>query len=127
MAMLELIPVVEGRSPLEAADRVHAEAQFIGKRLALRALADGRNVIFDVSQASSASVQSWRDALLRFGDYEFTWVFTPIDAGESRSRSAAAHRRGQEAYRAGCGWGGRYIPPEGQCCVGRSVRMTTAR
>jgi Zeta toxin len=111
MAERGLIPVVEGLSPLEAADLAHAEAQFIGKRLALRALADGRNVIFDISQASRPSVQSWYAAPLRAG-YTVTWVFTKIDAEESVRHSGTAHRRGQEAYRADRGYGGRYIPPE---------------
>lgn len=98
LAMAEhgLIPVVEGLSPLEAADLAHAEAQFIGKRLVLRALADGRNVIFEISQASPPSVQSWRAAPRRFGYDGVTWVFTKIDAEGSVRHSAAAYRRGLE-------------------------------
>src|SRR5580700_10666245 len=51
-----LIPDVDGLSPLEAADLVHVEAQFVAKRLGLRALADGRNVIWDISMAAQHAV-----------------------------------------------------------------------
>jgi Zeta toxin len=92
MAARGLIPTVEGLSPLEAADLAHAEAQFLGKRLALRALADGRNTLFDISMASRPSVESWLAALHRSG-YTVTGVFAEIavqdhllpadDAGEA--------------------------------------------
>ncbi|MGH3217302.1 MAG: hypothetical protein ACRDPY_00995 [Streptosporangiaceae bacterium] len=45
MAARGLIPHVDGLSPLEAADLAHAGAQFLAKRLGMRALADGRNII----------------------------------------------------------------------------------
>jgi hypothetical protein len=38
MAERRLIPHVDGLTPLEAADLVHVEAQFLAKRLGLRAL-----------------------------------------------------------------------------------------
>jgi hypothetical protein len=63
LANRRLIPVVAGLSPMEAADLVHAEAQFVAERVALRALADGRNIILDVSTASAQSVTSWLSAL----------------------------------------------------------------
>lgn len=110
LAAAGLIPAVAGLSPMEAADLVHAEAQFVGKRVALRAMADGRNLILDVSMASAQSVTSWLSAL-RSAAYAVTGVFADLGIEESVRRADAAHRRGEEEYRAGRGHGGRYIPP----------------
>lgn len=65
MARRSLIPVVAGLSPMDAVDLVHAEAQHIGKRLAARAVADGRNLLLDVTMGSQPSVQSRRPRTLR--------------------------------------------------------------
>ena len=56
MAGAGLIPESDGLSPLMRAGQVHAEAQHLAKRVLLRALADGRNLILDISLAS------WRTA-----------------------------------------------------------------
>ena len=58
MAARQLIPSADadGLSPLARAGRVHGEAQFLAKRVALLALTDGRNLILDISLAS------WRAA-----------------------------------------------------------------
>lgn len=103
LAAAGMIPVVAGL--------VHAEAQFVGKRIALRALADGRNLILDVSMASAQSVTSWLSAL-RSAGYAVTGVFADLSIEESVRRCDAAHRRGEEEYRCGAGHGGRYIPAE---------------
>jgi hypothetical protein len=111
MAGQRLIPVVAGLSPLEAADLVHAEAQFIAKRIGMLALADGRNVLLDISWAARPSTDSWLAALRACG-YEIHGVFADITIDESLRRTDAAHRRGEEERRAGRGHGGRFIPPE---------------
>jgi hypothetical protein len=111
MAARGLIPAVAGLSPLEAADLVHAEAQFIGKRIAMLALADGRNLLLDVSFVAPASTDSWL-AALRAGGYDIQGVFADISIDESVRRADAAHRHGEEELRAGRGYGGRFIPPE---------------
>lgn len=111
MAKRGLIPHVDGLSPLEAADLVHAEAQFLAKRLGLRALADGRNVIWDISFASQHAVESWIAAHRRAG-YVIRGIFVELGIGESVRRSAAIHRRGHDGYRQGRGYGGRFIPAE---------------
>src|SRR5439155_26272462 len=59
MAGAGLIPGDNGRSPLTRAGQVHAEAQHLAKRVLLRALMDGRNLILDISLAS------WRAAEAR--------------------------------------------------------------
>lgn len=109
MAAAGLIPAAGGRSPLEQAGLVHAEAQFLAKRVGLRALADGRNVILDMSLASWRAAESWTYAL-RFADYAVTAVFADIGVDEAVRRSGEAYRRGQEEFRRGRGHGGRLIP-----------------
>jgi len=111
MAARGMIPAIPGLAPLEAADLVHAEACFLAKRVGLRALADGRNVIWDITMASLHSVQSWL-AAHRHAGYRVDAIFAEISAGESVRRSAAMRRRGHEEYRRGRGDGGRYVPPE---------------
>ena len=110
MAARQLIPRVEGRSPLAAADLVHAEAQYLAKRIALAAVNDGWNVILDISLASRPSAESWAYAL-RFADYAVTALFADIGIEESVAWSLAACRRGEDEYQHGRGYGGRYIPP----------------
>jgi hypothetical protein len=92
-----------GASPLARAGQVHAEAQYLAKRVMLRALVDGRNLILDISLASWRAAEAWTYAL-RFADYEMTAVFAAIGVDE------AARRRGEEEFRRGRGYGGRVIP-----------------
>jgi Zeta toxin len=111
MAARGMIPTVRGLWPLEAADLVHVEAQFLLKRAALRAIADGRNLLLDISMASVPAVSCWLEALRR-ADYTTTAVFADISVEEAVRRTTARHRRGLEDYRCGRGHGGRLIPPE---------------
>ena len=109
MADRRLIPHVDGLTPMEAADLVHVEAQFLAKRLGIRALADGRNVIWDISMASQHAVESWLAAHRRAG-YTIHGIFVELSIEESVRRSEAMHRRGHDAYRRGRGHGGRFVP-----------------
>ncbi len=110
MAARQLIPGVEGRSPLAAADLVHAEARYLAKRIALAAVNNGWNVILDVSLASRPSAESWAYAL-RFADYAVTALFADFGIEDSVGWSLAAYRRGEDEYQRGRGYGGRFIPP----------------
>jgi hypothetical protein len=111
MAAAGLIPESNGQSPLERAGQVHAEAQYLAKRVLLRALMDGRNLILDISLASWRAAEAWTYAL-RFADYEITAVFADIGVDEAVSRADEARRRGEEEFRRGLGHGGRVIPAE---------------
>lgn len=111
MAARGMIPLVAGQSPLQAADRVHGEAQHLAKRAGLLALADGRNLLLDVSLASSRSAEAWMYAL-RFAGYTVTAIFADIAAEDAVRWSAAEHDRGEQEYRRGRGYGGRAIPAE---------------
>ena len=111
MAARDLIPGLEGRSPLAAAHLAHAEAQYLAKRIALAAVNGGWNVLLDVTLASRPSAESWAYAL-RFADYAVTAVFADISIEDSASAALAAGQRGEEEYGRGRGYGGRFIPPE---------------
>ncbi len=109
MAAAGLIPQSNGQSPLERAGPVHAEAQYLAKRVLLRALMDGRNLILDISLASWRAAEAWTYAL-RFADYEITAVFADIGVDDAVRRADEARQRGEEEFRRGHGHGGRVIP-----------------
>jgi hypothetical protein len=111
MAAAGLIQEADGLSPLERSGPVHAEAQYLAKRVLLRALMDGRNLILDISLASWRAAESWTYAL-RFADYAVNAVFADIGIDEAVRRSDEAFRRGEEEFRRGRGYGGRRIPAE---------------
>lgn len=98
-----------GSSPLARAGQVHAEAQYLAKRVLLRALVDGRNLILDISLASWRAAEAWTYAL-RFADYEMTAVFASLGVDEAVRRAEQAQARGEEEFRRGHGFGGRIIP-----------------
>ena len=109
MAAAELIPEADGLSPLGGSGVVHAEAQFLAKRVGLLALIDGRNLILDISLASWRAAEAWTYAL-RFADYAVTAVFADIGIDEAVRRAEEARRRGEEEFQGGHGYGGRDIP-----------------
>ena len=109
MAAAGLIPESDGLSPLARAGLVHAEAQYLAKRVGLRALMDGRNLLLDISLASWRAAEAWTYAL-RFADYAVAAVFADIGADEAVRRSGEACRRREEDFRRGHGHGGRNIP-----------------
>jgi hypothetical protein len=111
LARRSLIPVVGGLSPLEGAGLVHAETQHIGKRLAARAVAEGRDLLLDVTMGSAPSVESWL-VNLGLAAYSVQVVISPVSGNDAFRWADAEHRRGYEAYRRGQGCGGRYVPPE---------------
>jgi hypothetical protein len=109
MAAVGLIPEADGLSPLGRSSQVHAEAQYLAKRVLLRALIDGRNLILDISLASWRAAEAWTYAL-RFADYEMTAVFAEIGVDEAVRRAEEARLRGEEEFTRGHGHGGRAIP-----------------
>jgi predicted kinase len=111
MAKRGLIPDVEGLSPMEASDLVHEESSYIAKRLARRAMDDGKNYIWDITMSSKDSAGTRLDDLDEAG-YATTGIFVEIPIEESVRRADERHQRGSEAYLNGSGMGGRYVPPE---------------
>ena len=123
LALTSWRPEADGSSPLERAGQVHAEAQYLAKRVLLRALMDGRNLILDISLASWRAAEAWTYAL-RFADYEMTAVFAEIGVDEAvrRAEEAQPARRGGVPPRARprrAGHPGRGHPRAGQPGRGR--------
>jgi predicted ABC-type ATPase len=111
MAVRGLIPQVDGLSPMEASDLVHEESSHIAKLLAGRAMADGKNVIWDITMASKSTTEQRQDDLAEAG-YVTIGIFVDIPVEESILRADYRHRAGHEDHRNDSGYGGRYVPPE---------------
>jgi predicted kinase len=112
MARRDMIPPVSGLSPMEASDLVHEESSHIAKRLAHRAYADGKNVIWDITMSSRVSTENRVTALRTQGYGRIEGVFIDVAVDVSVSRAESRHREGEDSYRAGDGYGGRFVPAE---------------
>jgi predicted kinase len=106
------VPHVEGLSPMEASDLVHRESSYIARQLAIRAQADGKNVIWDISMSSRQSTEERIDNLRASGYERVDAIFVDIPIDVSLQRADSRHRAGEEAYRSGVGLGGRCVPAE---------------
>ncbi len=112
LATRGLIPLVNGLTPMEAAELVHEESSHLAKRLARMAQADGRNVIWDIT-LSEADSASRRVESLRSGGYTLvTGLFVAAGVEICIERADARYRQGHDAYRAGSGLGGRFVAEE---------------
>jgi predicted ABC-type ATPase len=111
MAARDMTPGIEGLTPMEASDLVHAESSHIAKRLARHAYAERKNVIWDVSMSGTASTQARIDDMRHAGYGWIEGIFVDIPIELSKQRADARHREGHELYRSGEGLGGRYMPP----------------
>jgi predicted kinase len=112
MAKRDMIPEVAGLTPMEASDLVHEESSYIAKQLALRATADGKNVIWDITMSSRASTESRIVDLRAAGYSQVEGIFVDIPIEVATHRSDARHREGHDDYGAGHGQGGRFVPAE---------------
>lgn len=112
MARRDLIPEITGLTPMEASELVHEESSHVARRLASRAQADGKNVIWDITMSSRASTERRIDELRSSGYMRIEGVFIDIPVEISVSRADSRHREGQDDCRAGDGLGGRFIPAE---------------
>jgi predicted ABC-type ATPase len=112
MATRGMMPDLPGLSPMEASDLLHAESSLLARRLAARASADGRNLIWDVTMSSADSTMG-RITDLRAAGYEHVeMIFVDIPVEVSVGRAEARYWKEHEQYLAGNGLGGRYVPPE---------------
>ena len=112
MARRGLIPHVDGLSPMEASDLVHEESSYIARRLALRGQAEGKNIIWDITMASQEKTDERIDQLRIPGYSHIKGIFVDISVETAVTRVAARHREGHDDYRAGKGFGGRFVPAE---------------
>jgi predicted kinase len=112
MASRSMVPEVKGLTPMEASDLVHEESSLIAKRLAMRAYADGKNVVWDITMSSSDTTQRRITDLRAAGYTNVEGIFVDIPIEVSVRRAHARHRQGHEDFIAGRGYGGRCITPE---------------
>jgi hypothetical protein len=112
MARRGMIPEIDNLSPMEASDLAHEESSYIAKRLALRAMADGKNIIWDITMSSQESTEE-RVSNLRGAAYsQIDGMFVDIPPTLSITRTEIRHRKGHEQWRNDQGLGGRFVPPE---------------
>jgi predicted kinase len=107
-----LIPEINGLSPMEASDIVHKESSYIAHQLALRARADGKNHIWDITMSSRTSTEDRVNDLREAGYERVEAIFIDIPVEVSLQRADTRHREDEEKYSSGIGLGGRYVPPE---------------
>jgi predicted kinase len=112
LARRGLLPQIDGLSPMEAARLAHEEASHLAKRLAHRAQADGRNMIWDVTMSRPRTCADRIAALAAAGYARVDAIFVDVPIRVSLLRADARHRAGHDAYRAGSGVGGRFVPGE---------------
>jgi predicted ABC-type ATPase len=106
-----LVPTVAGLSPMECSSLAHEESSHIARWLAHRAIADRKNVIWDITMSSHQSAET-RISELRSEKYEVEGIFVDIPIETSVVRADVRHREGHEDYLRGQGLGGRYLAPE---------------
>ena len=112
MARRGMIPDAGNLSPMEASDLAHEESSYIAKRLAVRAMADGKNIVWDITMSSQESTEE-RVRNLRDAAYsQVDGVFVDIPPALSIARTEIRHREGHEKWRVDQGLGGRFVPPE---------------
>jgi predicted kinase len=112
MARRGMVPEIDGLSPMEASDLIHEESSYVARQLALRAKSDGKNVLWDITMSDTAKTERRIDELRAEGYEQIDGVFVDIPGDVSIRRADARHREGEDDYRTGKGFGGRYIPPE---------------
>jgi predicted kinase len=112
MAKRGMVPEVPGLTPMEASDLVHEESSHIAKQLALRAMPEGKNIIWDITMSSRDSVERRINTMRTAGYQRIEGIFVDIPVDVGVHRSDARHREGHDSYRSGHGQGGRFVPAE---------------
>lgn len=115
MAVRGMIPKVAGFddiSPMELSALVHEESSHIAARLATRAQATRKNMIYDITMSSERSVAKRLELLRQAGYDDVEMVFVDIPVETSVTRALARYEEGLRRYDAGEGFGGRYVPPD---------------
>jgi predicted ABC-type ATPase len=112
LAARGLVPEVPGLAPMESSSLAHEESSYLARQLALRAMAEGKNVIWDITMSSAESASNRVGELRRAGYDRIEGIFVDIPIQTSIERTEARHRRGCDRYLAGEDYGGRYVPAE---------------
>jgi Zeta toxin len=112
LARRGMVPEVPGLSPMEATALAHRESSYLARRLALRAMADGKNLIWDITMSCAQSAAGRVSELRGAGYQAIDAIFVDIPIETSVSRAESRHRRGHDSFVAGHGLGGRFLPAE---------------
>jgi predicted ABC-type ATPase len=112
MARRGMIPEVEGLSPMEASELVHEESSYLARQLAIRAQADGKNLIWDITMSDQAKTEQRISDLREAGYTKVDALFVQIPVETSLKRTEERYWADQDKWLAGEGLGGRLIPPE---------------
>jgi len=112
MARRNMIPEVEGLSPMEASDLVHEESSYLARQLALRAQADGKNLIWDITMSDLQKTEKRIHDLREAGYSRIDGIFVEIPIETSLRRTEERYWADQNKWFTGQGVGGRLIPPD---------------
>lgn len=112
LARRGLVPKVPGLSPMETSALAHEESSYLARQLALRAMADGKNVLWDITMSSPSSTSRRIGELRDNGYQQIHGIFVDIPVETSVARMGERHRHGHDRYLAGEGLGGRYVPAD---------------
>ncbi|OLF05188.1 hypothetical protein BLA60_37365 [Actinophytocola xinjiangensis] len=105
-----MIPEVEGIAPMEAADLIQRESSRIAEMVAERAAAERKNVIWDTTMGSVASVDGKLATLKDAGYQQYSALFLDVPIEVSLERVDQRHREGYEKFRNGDTCEGRHVP-----------------
>jgi hypothetical protein len=112
MARRGMIPEVEGLSPMEASELVHEESSYLARQLAIRAQADGKNLIWDITMSDQTKTEKRITDLREAGYTKVDALFVQIPIETSLRRTESRYWADQDKWFSGEGFGGRLIPPE---------------
>jgi len=104
-----LIPDVPGLKRGEMAMLVHEESSHLANLLAARAMAEGRNVVFDVTLGSGPKARAKYLDPARAQGYSVTAAFIDGDLATSRHRAGLRHKQPNRET-GERGMSGRYVP-----------------
>jgi hypothetical protein len=113
LARRGLIPIGEGLTQMEGAALVHKESSYLADRLAERAYAEKKNIIWDTTMRDAAKTGKQIDTVIAAGYQQPRLVFVDIPVEVSVKRALERHQRGLEEFLSGKegALGGRYVPP----------------
>jgi predicted ABC-type ATPase len=112
LARRDMTPKIDELSPMETTALAHEESSQLARRLAFRAMADGKNIIWDITMSSPATLSRRLEELCAAGYGQIDGIFIDIPIEVSVTRAEARHRVGHDRYLAGEGLGGRLLLPE---------------
>ncbi len=112
MAAKDMIPNRDAKlTPMELSPLAHAEASEMAYELAIRAYREKKNVVWDITMSSEASVANDRVKLMREAGYgEINAVFVDVTVEKSIRQARTRWENGLIAFAEDVGYGGRFLP-----------------